>query len=199
MKLKIKNKNIRRKSDKLEHNISIEEPSLLEKRLKSCNISDCDLSSPFCKIDVENDFQHVIISHLSFRVNSDPPHIIDNFFSIQGRYYDSNTNIKSFASIDDFFNNHKDYFEKCDILIHRINHKCQFKNSFISSKIETYQDSWKSMEFQESFEIFKNEPQNKISKIIENLKKDENYEKAKRNFRNTFKPKPIIDLECEDL
>jgi hypothetical protein len=192
IKLELKNKNKFKKyssanfenKHKLEENFS----GLNMQRASSYDNANCNINSPYCIVDIENDFQHLIVTHLSFTIKSYPPKILENFYSLDSK---RTSEIINFFDIEHFYNNIETNLDKeSDILIHRRSHQCYHKKRLknILNDVWTNQSDSSSSNYDDSF-----------LKIYDQIKKDENFEKAKLNLSKTFKPKPFLEIEYENI
>ncbi len=196
IKLDLKNKNKFKKysSATFENKKNLEDDITVSgiNRASSSDKTLCNLNCPYCKVDIDNDFQHIIISHLSFKIKSYPPKIFENFYS---KDKNRTSEIINFLDLEQFFNTIETKIDnsESDILIHRRSHQCNqsgaLKNNLsVFYDLPTNQTDSSSSYYNESF-----------LKIYDNIKKDESFEKAKMDLSKTFKPKPFLDAEFENI
>jgi hypothetical protein len=158
------------------------------KSSKLSKVKACDPRSPICINELlENDFQHQVISFLILKTESFPPKIIDNYFV---------------ASPFGMKQNSDQYNLKKNILIERRPHTC---NNYEPSLIEDEYKSSLSNQCQDPTEhfIMNKKPNREMKvnfewdymKVLDNIKQDENFDKANKMMVMTFTPKPFLDVE----
>lgn len=174
-KLKLKKK-FNKKSEKSEKS---------EKSDKDIN-SLCDPKSPICLNDIENDFQHNVISYICLRAQSNLPKIIDNYFIAAP--------FSLFDEIDANTTNE-------GLLIERRPHTCR-KNSEIDldNESEAHSLSYLSEGWVQKFDEITSLEMTKgynwdYTKVLDTIKHDENFEKANKTMVMSFTPRPFLDID----
>jgi hypothetical protein len=166
----------------------------------------CDIKSPICINDIENDFQHKVISFICLKTQSTPPKIIENYFIAS-----------PFGLKENLDESEINFFE--GLLIERRPHTCT-KLDLIEIQTDESDGLYNSMSRSnlsadvnsKRFSIDNDNGTSSVDdkltseemtvnfnwnymKVLENIKHDENFEKANKMMVMTFTPKPFVDID----
>lgn len=173
-----------KKSEKSEKSEKFEKYEKSEKEINSL----CDPKSPICLNDIENDFQHNVISYICLRAQSNLPKIIDNYF-IAAPFL-------LFEEIDDDSTGQNE-----GLLIERRPHTCR-KNSEsdLDDESEAHSMSYLSEGWVQKFDEITSMEMTRgynwdYTKVLDTIKQDQNFERANKTMVMSFTPRPFLDID----